>query len=65
MNCVMANRDGSPDRVSEAFRRVSEDAAQSGLCATSPGGDRQVDSMGIALGVLVLAFIGLGILALF
>jgi hypothetical protein len=56
--------DRSPDRVGEAFRRLSEEA-QSRRGVTPPDSGRLVDRVMIALGILVLALVCMGILALF
>jgi hypothetical protein len=60
----MAKGDGSPDPVSEAFRRFSQDARTRREAGTPPAGERPMRVM-VALFVLVLALIVLGILALF
>jgi hypothetical protein len=60
----MAKRDGSFDPVSEAFRRVSQDARARRDAGTPPAGERPMDRVMVALFVLVWALIVLGILAL-
>jgi hypothetical protein len=57
-------REGTPDPVSEAFRRVSQDARARREASTPSAGERPIDWVTVALGVLVLALIVLGILAL-
>jgi hypothetical protein len=59
----MAKRGGSPDPVSEAFRRVSQDARARREAGTPPA-HTSIDWVTVVLGVLVLALIVLGILAL-
>jgi hypothetical protein len=56
-------REGTPDPVSEAFRRISQDARARRTAGTSPVGGRPGRVM-VALFVLVLAIIVLGVLAL-
>jgi hypothetical protein len=63
-NCAMAKGDGSPDPVSEAFRRVSQDARARLEAGTPSANERAMRGM-VALFVLLLALIVLGILALF
>ena len=58
----MAKEDGFPDPVSEAFRRVSQDARARREAGTPPAGERR-DRVMIALIVLILALIVLCILA--
>jgi hypothetical protein len=58
----MAKR--APDWAGEAFRRLSEDA-QPTFGVVPPDRDRLVDWAMVALGAFVLAFVGMGILALF
>jgi hypothetical protein len=60
----MAKRDGSPDPVAEAFRRLSEDT-QARREVGTPLGDQLIKWTAAALGVLVLTLICLGIPALF
>ena len=65
----MAKGDGSPDPVSEAFRRVSQDARARREAGTPPTDERPVgwglmDWAMVVLFVLLLALIVLGILAL-
>jgi hypothetical protein len=62
-NCGMAKGGGSPDPVSEAFRRISQDARARRTAGTSPAVERPGRVM-VALFVLVLAIIVLGVLAL-
>ena len=58
-NCGMAKGDGFPDPVSEAFRRVSQEA-QARREAGAPHDHQPIDWVTVALGVLVLALIRLG-----
>ena len=57
----MAQNGKSPDRVSEAFRRLSEDAE----ARRAPDGKQPINRAIVALSVLVLALVCAGILALF
>jgi hypothetical protein len=63
----MAKEDGPPDPVSEAFRLVLQDAQsrRAAAAAISPALDSRMDRLAVVLGLLVLALICLGILALF
>jgi hypothetical protein len=60
----MAKGDGSPDPVSEAFRRVSQDARARREAGLPPAGERLMDRVTVVLFVLAFALIVLGILAL-
>jgi hypothetical protein len=57
----MAKWNRSPDRVSEAFRRLSEDAEARHAAAGKPPINRPI----VVLGVLALALVCAGIVALF
>jgi hypothetical protein len=62
----MAKEDGPPDPVSEAFRLVLQDPqSRRGADAIPPALDSLMDRLAVVLGLLVLAFICLGIFALF
>ena len=63
-NYGMAKGNGFPDPVSEAFRRVSQDARARRETGTPPAGARPMDRVMVALFVLVLVLVVLGILAL-
>ena len=69
INCGMAKGGGSPDPVSEAFRRLSRNARARREADTPPAGERSINRglMGwatVVLFVLLLALIVLGIVAL-
>jgi hypothetical protein len=59
----MEKAGGSPDPVSESFRRVSQDA-RAGREVGTPPAHPSIDWVIVVLGALVLALIVLGILAL-
>jgi membrane protein required for beta-lactamase induction len=59
----MVKGDRSPDRVSEAFRRVSRDVRARDEAGTPTA--QRIDWVVVAFAVLVVALIGLGILNLF
>jgi hypothetical protein len=58
MNCGMVRE----DPVSKAFRRVLEAAGRE--AATPPTGERPMDLVSVALGMLALVLVGLGVFAL-
>jgi membrane protein required for beta-lactamase induction len=59
----MAKGDRSPDRVSEAFRRVSRDVRARDEAGTPTA--QRIDWVVVAFAVLMMALVGLGFLTLF